>query len=132
MSAPSLPRRGIACAMAVAGTMALGVAGVANAAPTVRPNTTLGVRQSAVPRMKAKHTVTCTLTNAATGAGINGAVIDLDRGGQPDHTGTTSDGGIVNFTVTVNSGTSATFQCLFPGNGSFVRSTSRIITVSTS
>jgi hypothetical protein len=101
-------------------------------APAARPNTTLSISNTGVlAGTTNKHNVSCVLKNASTGAGVNGAVIDLDRNGQPDHTGTTSDGGIVNFTVTVNGGTSATFQCLFPGNNSFVSSTSRVITVTT-
>lgn len=125
----SLSRRGISWTMAVttvAGIMAF-AAGVADAAPAARPNTKLSIGESHLTGNK--YEVFCKLTNASTGAAINGAVVDLDRGGQPDHTGTTSDGGLVTWTVTVDSGTTARFQCIFPGNNSFVSSTSRIISI---
>ena len=96
-----------------------------------RPHTTVAISQSGTMSGTATdHTVSCVLKTTA-GVGVNGSVIDLDRNGQPDHTSTTSDGGIVTFTVSVNKGASAKFQCLFPGNTSFVASSSSTITVTT-
>jgi hypothetical protein len=111
-------RRAFATVAAGAGTMTLGTAGVADAA--TRPQTTPAMRQSGVPAMKTKHNVTCTLENASTGAGINDALINLDRNGRLDNRGNTSNGGIVSFVVTVHSDTSATFQCILGSNNSFI------------
>jgi hypothetical protein len=108
-------------------------ASVRPAAAAARPNTTVSISQSGTMNGATDdHVVSCVLKNSATGAGVNGDVITLDRNGQNDHTATTSDGGIVALTVTVNKGASATFQCVFPGNRSFVESSSRVITVTTS
>ena len=107
-------------------------ASVRPAVAASRPNTTLTISASATMAGTTNdHTVSCVLKNATTGMGVPGAVIHLDRNGQPDHDGHTSDGGISTFTVTVKEGASATFQCLFPGNNSFVSSVSHVIPVST-
>jgi hypothetical protein len=130
MSGSSLARRAIACTMAtvaVAGTMTLGAAGVAAAAPAARPNTRMVIGESHLTANK--YEVFCQLFNASTNAGLNGDVVKLDRNGQPDHSANTSDGGLVTFTVTVNSGTTAFFQCLFLGNAQFVMSTTNVIPV---
>ncbi len=122
-----------ASAQASPATASVTLGAAHGATPAARTSTTLSISKTGVlAGTTNKHNVTCVLKNASTGAGINGAIVQLDRNGQLDHTGTTSDGGVVTFTVTVDKGTSATFQCIFPGNGSFLSSTSGTITVSTS
>jgi hypothetical protein len=148
MIALSKFQRSVVCAAAFvsAGALSMGAASAAtpaSAAPAhasvrpavasaARPNTTLSIRKTRVlPGTTNKHTVICVLTTASTGAFVNHAVIDLDRNGQPDGTRATSADGSVHFPVTVNRGTSATFQCIFPGNNSFRRSASIVKRVTT-
>jgi hypothetical protein len=124
MNTSLFSRRAIACgaaAVAVAGVTMLGVTPAAQATttPAARPNTHLTSTMSSP--VAGKCTDTGHLTNASNGAPVGGAVVQLLHGNATPVSKTTNSAG--NVTFTVNTSTVA-YTLHFPGNNSFVMSTS--------
>ena len=112
-------------ALAIAGTTVSGMAGTASAAPAVTRPTTEMLVGIVTPLSSTTYKLPGQLVVQSSGKPISGAVVEVIRGETATGMrGTTNGSGDVSFTVTVAKGATADFRLKFPGNNSFVMSTS--------